>query len=108
MATRSMEVARMPEQFFVPCKIENGGFSSERTFSIRLADGKVLEGTAHVDYLRDSKKRPLREDNPEPGEAISGFVACRKLRELQSGSVLIEVPSEYVIDVQEAELVALP
>jgi hypothetical protein len=88
--------------FFIPCEIERGGFTSERTFEISVDNGKLI-GTANVEYLRTEGRKPLGEDTPGYGEKIRGFVACRKVREENDG-VLAEVPSSDMIHVLTKDL----
>ena len=92
----------MSKFFYIPCKIERGGFSSERTFEITVACGKVI-GTANVDYLRTEDREHLDEDTPGYGDKIKGFVACRKIRDEENG-VLVEVSSSDMIHVATNEL----
>jgi hypothetical protein len=87
---------------FIPCEIERGGFTSERTFEISVDNGKLI-GTANVEYLRTDDRKPLGEDTPGYGEKIRGFVACRKVREENDG-VLAEVPSSDMIHVLTKDL----
>ena len=50
--------------YFIPCVIERGGFSSERTFEIKMHDGGKLVGTANVEYLRTESRTVLDENSP--------------------------------------------
>ena len=88
--------------FYIPCEIERGGFTSERTFEISVDSGKLI-GTANVEYLRTDARHQLDEDTPSYGEKIRGFVACRKIREEDDG-VLVEVPSSDMIHVATKDL----
>ena len=81
---------------FAKCKIERGGFSSERTFEITLRDGHKLVGTAHVGYLFDENHEPLDDDTPGFGEAIDGFVECRVVRQIDPETIVIDLPSADV------------
>jgi hypothetical protein len=102
-----MGTARMQsESFYIPCRIERGGFSSERTFEIDLPNGMLVVGTSDVRYLRDEGKQPIDEEVPGFGESTSGFVKCRVLRH-EDSSVLIEVPSSDAVYVSKNSLVRL-
>lgn len=90
------------KMFFIPCEIERGGFTSERTFEISVDSGKLI-GTADVEYLRTEGRQHLDEDTPSYGEKIRGFVACRKIRE-EDDEVLVEVPSSDMIHVATKDL----
>ena len=93
----------MRDTFFMRCKIGHGGFSSERRFEIELPGGENLVGTAYVEYLVDSDKKPLPEDEPAYGKEIDGFVKCRKIR-VDGDRILVEVPSADILRVTENEL----
>jgi hypothetical protein len=98
--------ARMPVHF-VPCRIARGGFSSERTFFIDVeGEERVLCGTAHLDYLRDADRQPIGDEQPLPGEEISGFVQCREI-ESADGRVVVEVPSTDLLEMPRDNLVAI-
>ncbi|MBN2581309.1 MAG: hypothetical protein JXB10_20175 [Pirellulales bacterium] len=94
----------MYETYLLPCSIERGGFSSERTFEIDLGPGKKLVGTAFVEYLLDREKKPLDENIPGYGAAVNGYVVCRKMRNLANNQVQVEVPSADVIEVSADSL----
>lgn len=94
--------------YFIPCAIERGGFSSERTFEIDTNDGGKLVGTANVEYLRTESRRSLNDDTPEYGEIIKGFVACRQIEGAErDGMILVEVPSADMIYVSSEDLVMM-
>lgn len=99
----------MTEYRFVPCTIENGGFSSERTFTIPLPDGEALVGTAHVMYLRDRAGKALPEGVPGYGEKLDGYVQCLIVlsAEQAGGEAVVEVPSADLIRVAPEELAVM-
>lgn len=97
--------ARMPTLMFVPCRIQRGGFSSERTFEIREGD-KSSMGTADVDYLRDGSWNHLDEDEPDENVVIEGYVQCKVLRTIGDDQVLIEVPGAKTVYATKADIVA--
>lgn len=103
--TPSIKGARMPD-IFLPCKIERGGFSSERTFVIDLADGSKLIGTADTEYLRDDKKNSIGGDQPPHGEQKKGLVQCRRVSD-EDGHLVVEVPSADLIRVTQGDLVVM-
>lgn len=76
---------------YLRCKIESGGFSSERTFEIELASGDKVVGAANVQYFRDSECEPLDEETPGYSESIDGYVKCRVIRE-RDQAAWIDVP----------------
>ena len=92
------------QMYWIPCKIERGGFSSERTFEIKLANGDILAGTAFVRYFLDKHRQPLDEDLPQYNEPLDGFAKCRVVRQISDDEVLIDLPSSDVIRVPKGEL----
>lgn len=98
----------MPEtqEVYIPCRIVQGGFSSERTFEIDTDDGGRIVGTAYIAYLRDSDRRKLAEDYPGFGATIEGYVRCRIL-ESSGEQSLVEVPSADTIHIPASELVEM-
>jgi hypothetical protein len=77
---------------WVPCTIENAGFSSERRFEVDLpANGGRIVGAAYIEHFRDGAKNPLHDGQPPYGTKLQGFVKCRILRREGDG-VLIEFP----------------
>ena len=89
---------------FIECKIERGGFSSERVFEISLA-GKKIRGLSYVDFVCKEDGEPLG-DEPPPGESIAGYVQCRVIRATTKDRVLIELPSTELVDVPISSLTA--
>ena len=107
----------MGDLYCIACTIEHGAFARERVFGIQLSekirthDGTTvgnLVGTAHPDHLRDRHKQRLQEDEPGAGNSVEGFVLCRKLREMDEGWVIVEVPSADALYVSEDALVVTP
>lgn len=96
----------MPVYFHIACTIERGGFTTERTFEIETEDGKLV-GTAYIEHLCDEKKKPLSEGEPPFGEKISGYVKCRKIRNISETKVLVEVPSSDIVHVSAKDLIAM-
>jgi hypothetical protein len=93
-------------EFYMPCVIERGGFSSERCFEVELQDGDKLVGLAFVEYVLDENMKPLDKNSPAFGKPIRGFVQCRLLQQIDEKTVLIEVPSSDVIRVPAEKLAA--
>lgn len=77
---------------WVPCMIENAGFSSERRFEFDLPDdGGRIVGVAFVEHFRDQDKNPLQEGKPPYGQKLHGFVRCRIIRR-EGDNVVAELP----------------
>jgi hypothetical protein len=103
-ATEIMEEIMPMQEYLIPCSIERGGFTSERTFEIAAPVGRRVVGTAFVEHLFDANRRPLGEHTPESGQSIRGFVKCRVIRQTDEETALIEVPGAEVIPVPSGEL----
>lgn len=87
---------------YIPCTIERGGFSSERTFSIPIEKGEeVIIGCSDVSHLLDANKQPIIDGTQHIGGAVSGFVACLILRQVDAATVLVEVPSREIFTIPE-------
>ena len=97
----------MPDYYLIRCTIERGGFTSERTFEILLADGGKLVGISNVGHLYDENGKLLSDEEPPFGETITGFVKCRKIRDRVGNTALVEVPSADLINVPEEELLEI-
>jgi len=97
--------------FLLGCEIQRGGFSSERTFTIKTTDGGTLTGLANVHYCYNKEKMPLWSDRRvEPlkeNETIVGYIECRVLEEI-GDRVTVDLPSSDTLCVSEKELVEMP
>ena len=84
---------------WVPCIIENAGFSSERRFEVDLpADGGRIVGAAYIEHFRDAENRPLPEGQPPYGKKMHGFVKCRILRR-EGDKMVVEFPGTDIFHV---------
>jgi hypothetical protein len=96
----------MADFHLIPCKIERGGFSGERTFTIATGGGEPLIGVAYYEYFLDSNQKPISEDEPPEGQKLDGFVMCRIIRLVDDSTVIVEVPSSDTIEIQKRDLVS--
>jgi hypothetical protein len=87
---------------WMPCTIENTGFSSERRFEVQWSGGGKIVGAAYVAYLRDQNKQEIPEGHPPLGQAICGYVQCRLRR--KEGSLFVEFPGTEVFHVPQEAL----
>jgi len=91
---------------WMPCKIENSGFSSERRFEVDLpGDGGRVVGAAYIEHFRDRDKKELSEGHPPYGQVMTGFVRCRIMRRSADkasiefpGTEVFHVPFEAIAD----------
>jgi len=89
----------MAKPVAVKCQIFRGGFSGERVVSIQCADGIFRKGMAPTDYCWTVAKRPLRDDEPENGNPIDGYVAARQFDQKTHDFVAVEIPDGEVMAV---------
>lgn len=90
--------------FWIPCTIENGGFSSERRFEVDLkSDSGKIVGTAYIEYLQNSDRKPLSEDEPAYATTITGFVKCRVVKR-EEDTVFLEFPGTDIFHVPQEAL----
>jgi hypothetical protein len=93
----------------VRCAISRGGFSSERVFRVRLADGGEYVGVGPVPYFFTDQKEPLSADQPaQRGERIPGHVAAYILGNGTQEALTVYVPSGDVLVVKAAEVSNYP
>jgi hypothetical protein len=83
-------------------KIDRGGFSSERTFSVMKVDGSEYVGVCDVSYVFDAWRRPVTPE--EPKEGFGGYVQCRVLRSTETEAV-VEFPDSQTTTVRTYHLV---
>ncbi len=92
---------------YIPCTIERGGFSSEWVFTIPLGKGEeVIVGCSDTHHIRDSAWNRI-PDKPVNESPVSGYVKCKVLK-IESGRVLVEVPSRHIFTIDESLLVDDP
>jgi hypothetical protein len=90
----------LPRHVAIPCKITPGVFSSERFFTVELADGTTHKGLSPLDFLWDASGKPLKNEQVAPAVEPSGFVAARVVDVLPGDQVAVEVPDGEVIAVR--------
>lgn len=96
----------MSRYYHIPCKIERGGFSGERTFTIANGAGEPLVGVAYYEYFLDENQKPISEDEPPEGVVIDGFVKCRIIQDGDGSTVIVEVPSSDTLRIRKRDLVS--
>jgi hypothetical protein len=86
----------------VKCRLSKGMFSSERAFTITLANGEQYSGPAPVHFCWNSQKLPLREDEASETAEVDGYVAARILpdADVPPGQVAVEVPDGEALAVR--------
>jgi len=81
-------------------------FSSERIFSVQLANGEEHKGIASVDFFWTKDKTPLVASGTT--ETREGFIAGRILEDLDAGQIAVEVPDGEVLALPKAKVEQRP
>jgi hypothetical protein len=97
---------RPPYLVALRCKLAPGMFSSERVFTVVLADGTEHRGIAARHFCWNADGVPVGPR--EPAEEAEGMVAARIVREVDISQVAVEVPDGEVIAVEEKNVVDRP
>ena len=96
----------MSERYYIwmPCTIENSGFSSERRFEVDLpASGGRIVGAAYIEHFRDADHKELPEGQPPYGKVVKGFVQCRVVKQ-DRDRASIEFPGTDIFHVPQEAL----
>lgn len=91
--------------FLIPCKIERGGFSTERLFTIELPNGQEETFAGYYEHFLDGQKKQLDLDTPKKGDVLDGFAKCRIIQTQGDGTIIIDIPSSDSLLVQSDVLV---
>ncbi len=93
----------------VRCRISKGLFTTERAFTITLANGEKHSGPAALDFLWNLKGERLGRGDALGGE-VEGLVAARELlgAEVPAGMIAVEVPDGEAIAVKAADVTKAP
>ena len=90
------------------CKLRQGGFSSQRLFTIKDADNNDKVFGGYYAHFFDAERNPLDANYPPPGETVEGFTKCRVLKVLEGGeTVIVDVPSSDAVVVKIDDLIEL-
>ena len=94
----------MSRYFTIPCKIERGGFSTERLFTIAIT-GEQKTYAGYYEHFLNENGDPLDLNSPSEGEVLDGYAKCRLIQKLDDGTFIINIPSSDSLLVPEGELV---
>jgi hypothetical protein len=81
-------------------------FSSERVFTIRMANGETYKGLAPRFFCWNAQGNLISED--EPTQEVDGKIAARIIDELDAGQFAVEVPDGEVIAVTKDQILPRP
>lgn len=84
----------------VPCKLAPGMFSSELTFTVKMADGKEYRGIAPRHFCWNEKGALVSAG--EVTQEVDGQVAARIVDDLDGDQRAVEVPDGEVIAVRSS------
>ena len=91
----------------VKAKISRGGFSNERTYSIRAKDGMDFIGLAPWIYCFDTRNSRIQTE-PVDDQSISGFVQARIISGPIAGPFKLSLPGGDVCVVEKSEIIEDP
>lgn len=81
------------------CKIAPGGFSGERIFEVKLANGDSYSSLAPRQFCWNSQGDLVAED--EPNTEVDGMIAARIVDSIEDNQVIVEVPDGEIIAVDK-------
>jgi len=92
----------------VRCLISRGGFSSEKVFRVKLADGTEHIGAAPARYYFTVAGQPMAPDQPPQRlDQVEGFLTGRIIAE-EGDDILVSVPLGEVLRVKKTQATEFP
>lgn len=88
------------------CTVAPGGFSGERVFKVKLADGNSYCSLAPRQFCWNSRGEIVAEDEPET--EVDGMIAARIVESIDGDQEIVEVPDGEVIAVDKSEVKERP
>lgn len=88
------------------CKVAPGGFSGERIFEVRLADGNPYRSLAPRQFCWNSQGNLVAEN--EPTTEVDGMVAARIIDSVDDEQLIVEVPDGEIIAVDRSDVKERP
>lgn len=88
------------------CKIAPGGFSGERVFEVKLANGDSYRSLAPRQFCWNSQGDLVAED--EPNTEVDGMIAARIVDSIDDNQVILEVPDGEIIAVDRSDVKERP
>jgi hypothetical protein len=85
------------------CQIARSGFSGERVFRLKLADGTEYVGVAPVDYCLRQDQTPVGPEEPAKGERIPGLIEGQVVAN-GGDLVLVAMPDGETIQVRPDQI----
>ena len=90
----------------IPCKLAPGLFSSERVFTVQLANGEPYKGIAPRHFCWNEYGQLVGENGP--GQQAAGMVAAKFVEDLEGDQVAVQVPDGEVVAVVKASVRSRP
>jgi hypothetical protein len=88
------------------CKIAPGGFSGERIFEVKLANGEPYRSLAPRQFCWNSQGNLIAEN--EPNTEVEGAIAARIVDSIDEDQVIVEVPDGEIIAVDKNDIKKRP
>lgn len=88
------------------CKLAPGGFSGERIFEVKLANGKPYQSLAPRPFCWNSQGHLVAAD--EPSSEVEGMIAARIVDYIDAEQVIVEVPDGEIIAVDKSDIKERP
>lgn len=88
------------------CKVAPGGFSGERIFEVKLANGDPYRSLAPRQFCWNSQGYLVAED--EPNTEVDGMIAARIVGSIDDAQVVVEVPDGEIIAVDTSDVKERP
>lgn len=90
----------------IKARIEQSGFSGERIFQVKLANGDPHRGLAPRQFCWNSRNNQIQEFDTD--DNIEGFVAARIIDVIDDDQLVVEIPSGEVIAVDKQDVTERP
>jgi hypothetical protein len=80
----------------VRCQISLSGFSGERVFRVKAADGNEYVGAAPLHYFKTANKKPLSANVPAEKKRIDGLIEALLVGNSDDGANVVFPGGEMV------------
>lgn len=84
------------------CKVAPGGFSGERIFEVKLANGDLYRSIAPRQFCWNNQGYLVGEN--EPDTEVDGMIAARIVDSVEGDQLIVEVPDGEIIAVDRNDV----
>lgn len=88
------------------CKVAPGGFSGERIFEVKLANGELYRSVAPRQFCWNNQGYLVAEN--EPDKEVDGMIAARIVDSVGDDQLVVEVPDGETIAVDKKDVKERP